>query len=70
MPDSVWDAECDFYQSAADGDPVSREVAMKEGPILWLISKTTLPVHKQPSPLSRGESGLCAQYYYYFALFY
>ena len=40
MPDSVWDAACDFYQSAADGDPVSREVAMKEGPILWLMSKT------------------------------
>ena len=25
MPDSVWDAECDFCQSAAYGDPIYRE---------------------------------------------
>ena len=29
-----------WNQPWSDGDPVSREVAMKEGPILWLMSKT------------------------------
>jgi len=33
MPDSIWDAECDFYQSAADVDQVSWKVAMKDGTI-------------------------------------
>ena len=29
-----------WNQPWSDGDPVSREVVMKKGPILWLMSKT------------------------------